>query len=82
MSGLSLIFIVVVMVEYDVLYEPSTKETTIKTSRTIGWRCKLYSEIVTIGGLHGILSSIDSAKKEQLNLIGRRSYFNFLTVQL
>ncbi|MFR6222757.1 MAG: preprotein translocase subunit YajC [Lactococcus lactis] len=61
MSGLSLIFIVVVMGGMMFFMNRQQKKQQSKRQEQLD-AMQPGSEIVTIGGLHGILSSIDSAK--------------------
>ena len=42
-----------------VLHEPFTKETTARTKKLIG---KYEDRVVTIGGLHGVLSEVNTDK--------------------
>jgi preprotein translocase, YajC subunit len=61
MSGISLIFIVIVMGGMMFFMNRQQKKQQSKRQEQLD-AMKPGSEIVTIGGLHGILSSIDSAK--------------------
>ncbi|WP_276871250.1 preprotein translocase subunit YajC [Lactococcus taiwanensis] len=61
MSGLSLIFIVIVMGGMMFFMNRQQKKQQAKRQEQLD-AMQPGSEIVTIGGLHGVLSSIDTAK--------------------